>query len=190
MVIESGVRGMEQAEETALIARVLEGDRRAARELYDAHAPRAWRVIHRLVGDEALTEEYTQDAFVRVFDSLSRFRGDARLATWIHRIAVSVALNGLRSRRRRAAREVDLDTARHVAGDPRGPEPDLRDRLRQAIAALPDIYRLPVVLFDIEGFSHAEIAELTGVPEGTCKSRLMRARAHLREALAAHAPEH
>lgn len=179
---------MDQAEERALIARVLEGDRRAARELYDAHAPRAWRVIYRIVGDETQAEECTQDAFVKVFASLSTFRGESRLATWIHRIAVSIALNALRGRRRRAAREVDLDGAGQLATAAPDPEPDLRDRLRRAIDALPEIYRLPVVLFDIEGFSHAEIAELTGVPEGTCKSRLMRARAQLREALAAYAP--
>lgn len=179
---------MEQAEERALIARVLEGDRRAARELYDAHAPRVWRVIFRLTGDEALTEEFTQDAFVKVFESLGGFRAEARLGTWIHRVAVSVALNGLRSRKRRATRELALDDVGELRAPAREPEPDLRERLRAAIDALPEIYRVPVVLFDVEGFSHGEIAELLGVPEGTCKSRLMRARAQLRESLAAYAP--
>jgi RNA polymerase sigma-70 factor (ECF subfamily) len=180
---------MEEARERALIARVLEGERMAARELYDAHVLRAYRVIYRFTGDDVLTEELTQDTFVKVFANLATFRGDSRLGTWIHRIAVSMALNGLRTRRRRETREVDLDGARAIAasgGD--GADPDLKDRLRQAIEALPEMYRIPVVLFDIEGFSHAEISQLTGVPEGTCKSRLMRARAQLREALAAYAP--
>ena len=179
---------MQQAEERALIARVLEGDRRSARELYDAHAPQVWRVIYRLTGDEALTEEYTQDAFVKVFQRLDGFRGDARLGTWIHRVAVSAALNGLRSRKRRATREIALDDAEQLRAPSRQSDPDLRERLRQAIDALPEIYRVPVVLFDVEGFTHGEISDLLGVPEGTCKSRLMRARAQLRESLAAYAP--
>jgi RNA polymerase sigma-70 factor (ECF subfamily) len=179
---------MEQARERALVARVLAGDRLAARELYDAHAPRVYRVIYRLTRDSDLADEYLQDAFVRIFDHLPGFRGDARLGTWIHRIAVSTALNGLRGRNRRDSREIDLDSARTLAAPPDRLEPDLRERLRQAIDALPEIYRVPVLLFDVEGFSHAEIAEMIGVPEGTCKSRLNRARAQLREALAAYAP--
>jgi len=179
---------MDEAQERALIKRVLDGDRIAARELYDAHAPRVYRVVYRIAGDDVLAEECTQDTFVKVFQSLATFRGGSRLATWIHRIAVSMALNGLRSRRRRAAREIDLETVREVPSSTRVAEPDLKERLRSAIEALPDIYKVPVVLFDIEGFSHAEISELLGVPEGTCKSRLMRARAQLRDALAAFAP--
>jgi RNA polymerase sigma-70 factor, ECF subfamily len=179
---------MDRAEERALIARVLDGDRLAAREVYDAHAPRVYRLIHRLTGDDALAEEFTQDTFVKVFTSLASFRGESGLGTWIHRVAVTMSLNGLRARKRHATREVALDGVGPIPAPDRSPDPDLRERLREAIDALPEIYRLPVVLFDIEGFSHAEIARLVGIPEGTCKSRLMRARAQLRETLAAYAP--
>lgn len=179
---------MEAPEERALIARVLAGDRLAARELYDAHAPRVYRVVFRLTKDDMLAEECTQDTFVKVFTRLTTFRGDARLSTWIHRIAVTMALNGIRTRRRRAERELALEGIEAMPAPGSRAEPDLRDRIRAAIDALPEMYRVPVVLFDLEGFTHAEIAKLTGVPEGTCKSRLMRARAQLREALAAHAP--
>jgi RNA polymerase sigma-70 factor, ECF subfamily len=179
---------MEAPEERALIARVLAGDRLAARELYDAHAPRVYRVVFRLARDEVLAEEYTQDTFVKVFTRLTTFRGESRLSTWIHRIAVTMALNGLRTRRRRAERELALDGVEALPAPTSQAEPDLKDRIRAAIEALPEMYRVPVVLFDLEGFTHAEISEMIGVPEGTCKSRLMRARAQLREALAAHAP--
>ncbi len=179
---------MEPVEERALIARVLGGDRLAARELYDVHAPRVHRVIFRLVRDETLAEEFTQDAFVKVFAALGTFRGDARLGTWIHRIAAMEALSGLRRLRRRSAREFDLDLAAETAGSDIRADPDLAEQLRAAIDRLPEVFRVVVVLHDIEGFTHAEIAAMTGSPEGTCKTRLMNGRAKLRQALAAFAP--
>jgi len=178
---------MGSADEEGLIAQVLAGDRQAARTLYDLHVRRVYRVVFRLVGDAEQAEECTQDTFVKAFGQLDRFRGDSSLSTWLHAIAVSMGLSALRRRKRRFQRETDLDDAAHLSSaDPAG-EPDLRDRLRQAIDGLPEKLRVTVVLHDIEGFTHAEIAELTGVPEGTCKTRLMGGRAKLREALAAFA---
>jgi len=176
---------VEQAEERGLIRQVLAGDRLAARQLYDAHAARVFRLVYRLAGDELLAEEFTQDTFVKVFGGLNGFRGESRLATWIHSVAVTTAMNGLRTLRRRANRETNLEDAIHVPAAAREADPDLRDRLAAAIDGLPEKFRLPVVLHDVEGFTHAEIAEMTGVPEGTCKTRLMLGRAKLREVLAA-----
>ena len=175
---------MEAAEERGLITRVLEGDRLAARALYDAHAPRVYRLIYRFVGDDVLAEEFVQDTFVRVFGSLNGFRGDARLGTWIHSVAVTTTMNGLRTRNRRSGRELALEAAAELPAPAREAEPDLRDRLHAAIDALPEKFRVPVVMHDIEGYTHSEIAAITGVPEGTCKTRLMHGRAKLREALA------
>ena len=179
---------MDRGEEQALIARVLTGDRRAARTLYDAHAQRTYRLAFRLTNDPTTAEEVTQDTFVKVFDRLSDFRRESQLATWIYRVTVSLALNRIRGDRRQANREVGLDQAADYPVRTESAEPDLKDRLRTAIAALPELYRIPVILFDIEGRSHAEIAEMLGVPEGTCKSRLARARAQLREALTLFRP--
>lgn len=178
---------MEVVDERELIARVQGGDRVAARKLYDAHAPRVHRVIFRIVGDANLTEEFTQDTFVKAFTQLDRFRAESSLGTWIHAIAVSMALNGLRRLKRHRARETDLDAASGMSHGPRVGEPDLRDRLRQAIDDLPEKLRVTVVLHDVEGYTHLEIARMTGVPEGTCKTRLAGGRARLREALAAFA---
>ena len=175
---------MEQAEERGLITQVLAGDRLAARTLYDAHAARVYRLVYRLVGDELLAEEFTQDTFVKVFGGLASFRGDARLATWIHSVAVTTTMNGLRTIRRRSNRETSLEDAVEVPVTNRQADPDLKERLFAAIEALPEKFRLPVVLHDVEGFTHAEIADMTGVPEGTCKTRLMLGRQKLREALA------
>lgn len=178
---------MEGVEERALITRILGGDRVAARQLYDAHAARVHRVIYRIVGDPDLTEECTQDTFVKVFTRLDRFRGDSSVSTWIHAIAVSMALNGLRRVRRLRVREAPLEVAAGRAHAAAEGQPDLRERLWRAIDALPEKFRITVVLHDVEGYTHGEIARMTGVPEGTCKTRLAGGRARLREALAAFA---
>jgi RNA polymerase sigma-70 factor (ECF subfamily) len=173
-------------DEAGLIARVLGGDRQAARALYDTHAPRVYRVSYRLAGDEAVAQECTQEAFVRAFQRLDRFRGDAALSTWLTRIAVSVTLNALRRRKRWNARETALDDAGELhAPEPDGLEIDLRERVTRAIDALPEMYRAVVVLHDVEGYTHGEIGTMLGVPEGTCKTRLFVARRKLREMLAA-----
>jgi len=172
-----------------LIARVLSGDRIAARDLYDAHAPRVYRLAFRLTGDADLAREFTQDTFVRAFSQLSRFRGDAALSTWLHRITVTVVSNAMRKVRRFRERETDLEDVYPHGAEESGVDPVLRDRLHRAIDALPEIYRTTLIMHDIEGYTHTEIAEVLGVAEGTCKSRLSMARAQLRATLADLAPE-
>ena len=169
-----------------LIARVVAGDRLAARALYDAHVGRVHRLAYRLTGDEQLAEEVVQDTFVRAIAHLGRFRGDCALTTWLHRITVTVALNAKRGSRRRQDRETtidDMDADASVAVHGDGIDPILRDRLHRAIDGLPEIYRTVVVMHDFEGYSHVEIAEVLGIPVGTCRSRLFLARAQLRVAL-------
>jgi RNA polymerase sigma-70 factor (ECF subfamily) len=174
-------------DEKTLIRAVLEGDRGAARFLYDQHVRRVYQVAYRLLGDRDQAEEATQDTFVKAFSRLGGFRGESSLSTWLHAIAVSMALTALRKTKRRLLREADLDDASTLPDSRPEGDPDLRDRLRHAIDALPEKFKVQVVLHDIEGFTHGEIAQMTGVPEGTCKTRLMGGRAKLREALAAFA---
>jgi len=174
-------------DEKALIQGILAGDRAAARALYDQHVRRVYQVVYRLLGDPDQAEEATQDTFVKAFSRLGSFRGESSLGTWLHAIAVSMALTALRKKKRRLLREADLEDATALPDTRREGDPDLRDRLRQAIDELPEKLRVTVVLHDIEGFTHGEIARMTGVPEGTCKTRLMGGRARLREALAAFA---
>jgi RNA polymerase sigma-70 factor (ECF subfamily) len=173
----------DRGDECRLIARVLDGELAAGRELYDTHAPRVYRLIHRITGDEELTRDFTQDTFIRAFNRLKDFRGDCSIATWLHSIAVSVSLNGLRRELRFRSRELDISAAADVGHSPVESDPDLRTRLYGAIDDLGDIYRLAVVLHDIEGYTHPEIAGMLGIPEGTSKARLSIARAKLREAL-------
>jgi RNA polymerase sigma-70 factor (ECF subfamily) len=170
--------------ERLLIARAQRGDRGAARTLYDTHARRVHRVVFRLCGDEEMARDFTQDTFVRVFQKLDTFRGEAAFATWVHRIAVTVTLNGMRRERRLRRNADDLDVAADLpAAAPNEIEPDLRARLASAIEALPESCRVSVVLHDLEGYTHAEIGAMLGIAEGTSKARLFDARTRLRKAL-------
>ena len=175
-------------DERFLIARAQQGDRVAARSLYDAHSRRVHRVVFRLCGgDEEMARDFTQDTFIRVFDKLSSFRGESAFATWVHRIAVTVTLNGLRKEKRLKRGADDLDVANDLPAPSINVDPDLRAKLRAAIEALPPGSRASVILHDIEGYTHAEIGEMLGFAEGTSKARLFDARSRLRKALAAYA---
>lgn len=176
-------------DERELIARVRSGDAVAERELYDTHVDRVYRLAYRISGDDVLAQDITQDTFIRAFDRIIDFRGEAAFGTWLHSIGTTVALNTLRKVKRFRTREIDLGEARTVGERVRQAEPDLKERLREAIDDLPDKYRLVFVMHDVEGFKHREIAETLGVQIGTSKAQLSRARAKLRESLAEFAQE-
>ena len=150
---------------------------------------RVYRLAYRLAGDDELAREFTQDTFVRAFDRLGAFRGEAKLSTWLHAIATSVVLNGLRKVKRFRQRETDLDEAAGTSAGRRAAEPDLKRRLAQAIDGLPDGYRTVFVMHDVEGYTHEEIGATLGIETGTSKAQLSRARAKLRDALADFAGE-
>ena len=176
-------------DERELIARVRAGDGVAERALYDAHVDRVYRLTYRLAGDDELAREFTQDTFVRAFERLGGFRGEAKLSTWLHAIATSVVLNGLRKVKRFRQRETNLDDAAATSAAGRRAEPDLKRRLAQAIDGLPDGYRMVFVMHDVEGYTHEEIGATLGIETGTSKAQLSRARAKLRNALADFAGE-
>ena len=175
-------------DEHELIARVRAGEPAAERALYDAHVDRVYRLAYRLAGDDELARDFTQETFIRAFQRLDTFRGESRFSTWLHAIATSVALNGLR-KTKRFRTQTTLDEAEGMTSGARSAEPDLKVRLHAAIDALPDRYRVVVVMHDVEGYTHEEIAETLGVEVGTSKAQLSRARAKLRETLADFAGE-
>lgn len=172
-----------------LIAGVLAGDVAAERALYEAHVDRVFRLAFRLAGDADLAQDFTQETFVRAFNKLREFQGRSALSTWLHAIAVSVSLNGLRKVKKIRTREVEIDDAEPAYATSREAEPDLKQRLKTAIAGLPEHYRSVFVMYDMEGYSHEEIGTVLGVPVGTSKARLSRAREKLREQLADFAGE-
>jgi RNA polymerase sigma-70 factor (ECF subfamily) len=173
------------ADERWLIAQARQGDRGASRQLYDAHARRVHRLVFRICEDEELARDLTQDAFIRAFAQLENFRGESAFGTWLHRIAVSVALNAMRKVRRLRDRERPIDDSIELHAAPeRDCDPDLKERLYAAIDALPEGLRYSFVLYHVEGYTHGEIGEMLGVAEGTSKARVFEARQRLREVLA------
>lgn len=164
-----------------LVARAQTGDQTAFRDLYRRHAGRVYALCLRLTGDVAAAEERTQDVFVRLWDKLASFRGESAFSSWLHRLAVNVVLNEQRTRGRRESRVMPADPEildRRDAG--RADVAGLSIDLERAIATLPEGAREVFVLYDIEGYGHAEIAELVGIAEGTSKAQLFRARRLLR----------
>jgi RNA polymerase sigma-70 factor, ECF subfamily len=173
--------------ERQLVARCLEGDAFAERALYDAHVDRIYRLMYRMAGDGDLAADFTQETFIRAFERLEQFRGDSSLATWLHTIAVSVALNGMRKVKRTQGRTEMIDEMTSLAAETYRFTGDLKARLHAAIDALSEKLRPVFVMHDVEGYTHEEIAGSLGIPVGTSKARLFDARAKLRVALAAFA---
>jgi len=143
--------------------------------------------MHRMAGESDLAADFTQETFIRAFERLEQFRGDASLATWLHMIAVSVALNGMRKVKRIRARTASIDELPELAVQPKSYTADLKVRLYSAVDALSEKLRPVLVMHDVEGYTHEEIAGALGIPVGTSKARLFDARAKLRLALAAFA---
>ena len=174
----------------SVVIRAQHGDVEAFGELYRHHAGRVFALCVRMSGDRVQAQELMQDVFVRAWERLASFRGEASFGSWLHRLAVNVVLTAARADRRREARvapAADLVAAEGRGGwDGRGDaaDPGRAIDLERAIARLPPGARSAFVLHDVEGFSHAEIAELTGLAEGTIRAQLHRARKLLMEALA------
>jgi len=167
---------------SALVRRAQAGDRAAFERLYQDHVGRIYALCLRLTGDPEEAMERTQDAFVRAWHGLGSFRGDAAFSTWLHRLAVNVVLTERRSigrrERRVSAAAADVGPAYEPA-----PRAGLGVDLERAIAGLPPGARAVFVLYDVEGYGHQEIAQMTGIAAGTSKAQLHRARRLLREAL-------
>jgi RNA polymerase sigma-70 factor (ECF subfamily) len=175
--------------ELELVTAVLAGAADAERELYDRHVDRVYRLAMRLTGDETLARDFTQDTFVRAFARMGDFRSESSLATWLHSIATSVILNGLKKVKRIHGREIGGDELPDTPVTQRQAEPDLKLRLAKAIDGLPNGYRMVFVMHDVEGYTHEEIGLALGIQPGTSKAQLFRARARLRTELADFAGE-
>lgn len=177
----------ERMTDSECIARARQGDGTAVRELYARYSARVYAVVRRLAGDDALAEDYAQEAWVRAIRALPSFRGDSAFSTWLHRIAVNSALHGQRWRTRRTSNEIPLPVAPEPARAT--DQPVLRIELERALRRLPPGMRQVLVLHDVEGYTHDEIAEAMGISAGTSKSQLFKARAKMREMLSAPSRE-
>ena len=167
--------------ESTLAARAQRGEVDAFEELYRAHAGRVYALCLRLTADSTRARELTQDVFVKAWEALPEFRGDSNITTWLHRIAVNAMLMQRRSDKRRTARvslagDEDDDADATVQGA--APPMDVATAidLERAVAALPPGVRRAFVLHDVEGYSHEEMARMTGLAAGTLRAQLHRAR--------------
>ncbi len=176
-------------DERALVGSAARGDVRAFETLYRRHVGRVLGVIGRLVGGHgARAEDLAQEAFVRAWQALPAFRFESAFSTWLHRLAVNTALMELRSRRSRPAMDDGEDVFELIgSADSAGHLTALTIDLERAVATLPPRARAVLVLYDIEGWKHEEIATELGMAVGSSKAQLHRARGLLRARLGDHA---
>jgi RNA polymerase sigma-70 factor (ECF subfamily) len=177
------------------MARVAEDDERAFTELVRRYQGRVTNLVARVLNDRECADDLAQEVFVRVFVHRRNYRRGSKLSTWVFTIAANLAKNEIRRRVRRrnwfsldALQEVLKDSAAVLADPTEGRERTLeREQLQQeigrAIATVPEKYRLSLVLRDIEGLPYEEIAVVLGMPGGTVRSRINRARSMLKRKL-------
>jgi len=171
-------------DEAELATRARAGDRAAFGQLVERFATQARRVARAVLQDPHDADDAAQDAFLAALVKLDQYDPRRPFGPWLMRIVANAATD---RRRRRTVRQVEPLAPELTGGGPR-PDRDaeqsaLGDRLRDALAELPERRRIAVVLFDVEGYSHAEIAQILGIPEGTVRSEVFHARRRLRELL-------
>ena len=180
-----------------LVERARAGDDRAFEALVDAYKDRIFVYVSRMLPDAAEAEDITQETFVRAYQSLRGFRGASSFQTWLYRIASNLVIDSVRRHRRREEGVISLDApldteegelSRELADLRRGPEEEatgaaVQKEVRAAIAKISPKLRAVLVMYDIQGMSYQEIAQILGCPLGTVKSRLFNARMQLRELL-------
>ncbi len=176
-----------QSDAHALVERARSGDQAAFAELVRIHQHEVYTVAIRLVGDRELAADVAQDAFVRAWRALPKFRGDAKFGTWLHRITVNTAWSTQRRWRRHRTEPLDAGDARLADGSV-GPEQAGVDavlglHLNAALARLSPPLRVVVVLKDVYDWPHVDIAKHLGISVTAAKVRLHRGRRVLREML-------
>ena len=174
----------------ALVDAAIDGDRAAFEELVRATYADAYTLAYRLTGNEEDARDVVQDAYLRAFKGLKKFRGDASFSTWMYRITANCASSYLAKRNKFRHEDIDSETSIAIADDRPEVDPELRadaaaerQRLNAALQSLSPDMRAVVVLRDVYDLPHEAIAAELGISEGAAKVRLHRARRKLRERL-------
>ncbi len=165
-----------------LARKAQQGEKSAFTQIYTTHLDHIYGVCMRMLANVDEAKEVTQRTIIQAWTTLGSYRGESPLAAWLHRIAVRCALDHLRSKKRLTARVEFTDDANVLDGMAGRSGVESMD-LERAIALLPPQARAVLVLHDIEGYNHEEIAAMMGIVAGTSKGQLHRARRLLREAL-------
>ena len=162
-----------------LIEQCRRGSREAHYRLYKLYAKNMYNIGYRIVNNTGEAEDVLQEAFISAFRNLEYYRGDASFGSWLKRIVVNKAINALKKRRMEQLPEhEEFDVPETAAPDDRE-FPFTVDQVRHTIAALPDGYRAVLSLYLLEGYDHAEIAEILGISESTSKSQFNRSKKKL-----------
>lgn len=176
---------MASVQDAELAALAAAGDREAFGELVARYAPQARRLARAILGNAADADDAAQDGFLAALKHLGRYDPARPFGPWLMRIVANAARDRWRRRKVRAAEEIPVTLPAEQPGPDRKAEERIFDEaLREALAKLPEQQRLAVVLFDVEGYSHGEIARILDLPEGTVRSHVFHARRALRKALA------
>lgn len=178
-------------DDASLIAGYRRGDDAALAALVQRHQARVYRLALGVLASHEEAEDATQEALIAMLKSLPRFRGESSFSTWLYRLTLNTCLK--RRARRRHSEPLSAE-ARNLAGAADGPEEQadrslLRGRVAQFLAALPDTYRLPVVLSDALGLENAEVANMLGISLPATKARLLRGRRQLRSQIERYCQE-
>jgi RNA polymerase sigma-70 factor, ECF subfamily len=195
-------RAARDARDRRLVRRLKQGDERAFQELVHTYQDRIFGLVYRMIGNRQEAEDIAQEVFISVHRGIANYRGEGRFYTWLYRIASNTCKNRikyLKGRNFHRSSDIDETPAAHTQGEDGGPVHSLQsvvpgpeativaNRLERAIqheiAQLEPEHRLLIVLRDIQGLSYAEILKITGLQEGTLKSRLHRARLALKARL-------
>ncbi len=169
-----------------IIASILEGNTQAFRFIVERYESRVATVIRNMLGNTVEVDDVGQEVFVRLYKSLSKFKGDSKLSTYITRIAVNLSLNEIKKRKRK--RFFSFSKSDGTEWDQPDPKSDIRDYdtkelVNRGIRMLKPDYRTVVVLRMIEGYSVKETAEMLGIPSGTVLSRQARGTEQLKNIL-------
>lgn len=178
MPAANGVSALDDA-----VRRAQEGDVQAFETIYHTHAAAVFAICRHMSADEPEARDLMQDVFVRVWERLHTFRGQSALATWIHRLAVNVVINHLRTAKRDALRMLDDPADADFGSVSSDRQLDAAMDINGAMARLPGGARSVFVLHDVHGYSHGEIAHMLGIAAGTSRTQLFRARRTLMQFL-------
>jgi RNA polymerase sigma-70 factor (ECF subfamily) len=178
-----------------LMLRAGQGDRAAFDEIVRRYTRRMINLGYQMTGDRELAQDIAQETFLRAYRSASRYREIAKFSTWLYTIAINLCRNELRRRKHRmlsleglADRDEDKRMRIDIADESRTPDREVESKemgrlIREAVAELPERFRSPLVLRDIQGLSYEEIGGILDLPAGTVKSRINRARLRVKEQL-------
>ncbi len=189
-------RQLSQRDIEDLVERARRGDRAAFSQLVDEYKDKIYSYVSRMLNDPYEAEDVTQEAFLRAYRSLPRFRGASSFHTWLYRIAGNLAIDVVRKRKRteptysldEPLESDDGEYEREIPDDSGSPEETSTTRetqvaVRRAIVELPEKLRDVMILYELQGETYEDIAEILNVPLGTVKSRLFNARSRLKDSL-------